>query len=171
MRRLCALAALASAVFAVAACTGDGQRPGVVGQPTVSGSAPAPSGTAGATPTATPAPPDPAVTRQVCADAVRAAGEVVKLFNDQLAVLERAAARGDEATMVAAAEKIMDELTEMATTLRVYAQRSVTPPVRAALSKAAATLSEMASESYPGSPADIKKALTGLGSAFTSACA
>jgi hypothetical protein len=120
------------------------------------------------TPTRTPA--DPRLTRQICAAAVRGTGEVLKMFNEQLATLERAAARGDQSTMVEAAEVIIEQVVEMATALRVFAQKAVTPRVRAALSRASAKLAEIATESYAGSPTDIRTTLTGLGTALTKAC-
>jgi hypothetical protein len=116
------------------------------------------------------APADPRLTRQICAAAVRAAGEVLEVFNVQLAALERAAARGDESTMVEAAEVIIEQVTEASAALRVFAQKAVTPRVRLALSRAAATLAEIASASYNGSPTDIRTTLSGLGPALTKAC-
>jgi hypothetical protein len=119
-------------------------------------------------PTKTPA--DPRLTRQICAAAVRGAGEVLKVFNEQLAALERAAARGDEGTMVEAAEVIIEQVVEMATALRVFAQKAVTPRVKAALNRASAKLAEIATESYTGSPTDIRTTLTGLGASLSKAC-
>jgi hypothetical protein len=116
------------------------------------------------------APPDPRLTRQICAAAVRAAGDVLEVFNVQLAALERAAARGDESTMVEAAEMIIEQVTEASAALRVFAQKAVTPRVRMALSRAAATLAEIASASYDGSPTDIRATLTGLGPTLAKAC-
>jgi hypothetical protein len=120
------------------------------------------------TPTKTPA--DPRLTRQICAAAMRGAGEVLKVFNEQLAALEQAAARGDQNTMVEAAEVIIEQVTEMATALRVFSQKAVTPRVRSALAKASAKLAEIATESYAGSPTDIRSTLTGLGTSLSKAC-
>jgi hypothetical protein len=144
---------------AVAGCTGEAglASPGRTGSVRVS-----------VTPTKSPA--DPRLTRQVCAAAVRATREVLKVFNEQLATLERAAARGDQNTMVEAAEVIIEQVVEMATAMRVFAQKAVTPRVRTALSRASAKLAEIASESYAGSPTDIRTTLAGLGTSLTKAC-
>jgi hypothetical protein len=115
-------------------------------------------------------PVDPRLTRQICAAAVRGTGEVLKVFNEQLATLERAAARGDQSTMVEAAEVIIEQVVDMATALRVFAQKAVSPRVRAALSRASAKLAEIATESYAGSPTDIRTTLAGLGTSLTKAC-
>jgi hypothetical protein len=119
---------------------------------------------------ATGAPADPRVTRQICSSAVKAAGDVLKVFNEQLATLENAATRGDEHSMVEAAEVIIERVTEMSAALRAFAQKAVTPRVRMALSRASATLAEIASASYTGSPWDIRKTLSGLGSSIAKAC-
>lgn len=118
----------------------------------------------------TKAPADPRLTRQICAAAVRSTGEVLEVFNVQLAALELAAAQGDESTMVESAEVIIEQVTEAAAALRVFAQKAVTPRVRAALSRAAATLAEIASASYTGSPTDIRTTLSGLAPALSKAC-
>jgi len=157
MRR--ALAAAAVTVVTVTACA---TGPGVAST--------LPAGASRVSATATPVPVDPAVNRQVCAAAASAAGKGVRDFNVELAALERAAARGDQHAVVDSAEVILDQLTGLAATLRRLAQRAVSPSVRAALGRASATLGSIASESYAGSPADIRKALVGLAGSFTRAC-
>jgi hypothetical protein len=142
---------------------------------TVAGCAPGPTfGPAGhsAQLSAVPTPQaaDPRLTRQICAAAVKATGTTLEVFNEQLASLERAAARGDQASLVEAAEVIVDQVREMSRVLRSFAQKAVTPRVRAALRRAAATLTEITSESYSGSPSDIRRTLSGLGPALAKAC-
>ena len=161
-RALAAIAAtvvVAAAATAVAACA---TEPGLASSKR--------TGTVRLSVPPTRAPADPRLTRQICGAAVEAAGDVLEVFNEQLAALERAAARGDQNTMVEAAEVIIDQVTDMSTALRAFAQKAVTPRVRAALSRASAMLAEIASESYAGSPSDIRRTLTGLGTSLTKAC-
>jgi hypothetical protein len=150
--------ALAAAVIAVMTATACGTQPGIAANPL--------SRTTTASPTAA----DPAVTRQACLTAVRAAGDGVRVFNDQLQVLERAAARGDQHAMVAAAEVINNKMRELASTLRRLSQTAVSPRVRAALGGASAMLRDITSVSYTGSPSDIRTALVGFGTSFHRAC-
>lgn len=161
MRRVLACAAVATVVFAAGACTGDSQAG--PSQPTTSASA-------GLGTTLPPAPGDPGVTRQTCTAAIKVATAGTKVFNDQLAALEKAAAKGDQTAMVAAAEAINKEFLAMASALGALSQKTVSPSVKAALTDASAALSDIASETYTGTMADIKKKLTELGASFTKAC-
>ncbi len=162
MRRVLALAVAATVVIAIAACTDDPAQPGPSAQPSTSASA-------GLT-APPPSPGDPAVTKQVCTDAVKVATDGTKIFNDQLVALEKAAAKGDQTAMVAAAEAIHKKFTEMAAALGTLSQKSVSPSVKAALTDASAALTEIASETYAGTMADTKKKLTDLALSFTKAC-
>jgi hypothetical protein len=165
MRRVLALAAVSAAVFAAAACTGSPAVPSAVGQPT-------PGTSASSTTSATTPPPtaDPNVTKQVCTDATAAAADGTKVFNEQIGALETAAAKGDQTTMVSSAEVIQKKLVELAASLKTLSQKSVTPAVKTALTDASSALTEIASESYTGSPQDIQKKLTDLAGTFAKAC-
>lgn len=160
MQRVLAWAAAATVVFAIAECTDDPAQPGPGTQPSTSASA-APT---------TPSPGNLVVTKRVCTDAVKVATDGTKVFNDQLVALEKAAAKGDQTAMVAAAEAIHKEFTEMTAALGTLSQKSVSPSVKAALSDASAALTEIASETYAGTMADTKKKLTDLAASFTKAC-
>jgi hypothetical protein len=113
---------------------------------------------------------DPAVTRQVCVDAAEAADDGSRYFSDQLAVIERAAARGDQSTVVLAASLIQDRLIELAQTLTALAREAVSPSVRAVLTRATATLTEISSPSYPGTQMDIERRLNDVSAAVAEAC-
>lgn len=167
MPRVWALAAAVAAVFAAAACT---VRPAPQPQPAPTA---APTTSAPAVALATPpaSPGDPAVTKQVCVTATAAAVEATKVFTDQIALLEAAAAKDDRTAMVAAAEAIQKELVELAASLATLSQQQVSPAVRSALTDGYAVLKEISSESYPGTAADIQKRLSDLAAGFAKTCA
>lgn len=166
MRRVLALAAVTTAVFAVAACTGD-PAPLASTAPTVSLSATA-APTVPVPPPVTPG--DAAVTHQVCVDASAAATEVTTYFSDQIAALEAAAAKGDQTAMVAAATAIQQKFLSLATALGTLAQKPVDSDVKSALADAAAALKEISSEAYTGTTQDTQKRLVDLAATFAKAC-
>jgi hypothetical protein len=152
-----AVAALAAVVPAAVACGTESGRPlaAVVD-----------AGQVG--PSTTPA--DPAVTRELCAKAVKATAEGVRVFNTQIQLIEKAAADGDEEAIVTAAEVINQRITGMATTLRAYSRAPVSARVRVRLSQASATLRHLSSEEYDGTPADIRETLTDVRRELRAAC-
>jgi hypothetical protein len=170
MRRVLALAAVVpavtTAVLAATACTGDPIQP-VSLAPTAPLSTSAPT-TLQATPTHTPG--DAAVTSQVCADATAASADVAKVFSDQIAALEAAAAKGDQTAMVAAATLIQHKFLDLAASLTKLSQKPVDSNVKAALTGAAAALKEVSSESYPGTTQETQKRLGDLVATFANAC-
>ncbi len=163
MRRVVGWVAGATLVVTTAACTGERPLPGPL-QPTAGASSSVP-------PTAPASPDDPAVTRRTCTAAIGLARDGMKVFNEQLAVLEKAASRGDQTAMVAAAEAINKKFNDMAASLGTLAQESVSPPVKIALTGASAALSDVASETYAGTMVDITKKLAEVAATVTKACA
>jgi len=154
----------AATVLTVAAC---GQGPTTAGtrvQPVVTGRAsPSLSGTpvdSG----------DPLLTRRLCSEAAIATAAATSDFHAQLAVLERAAAKGDQDGLVAAAEAINGRLTALAVTLAAMAQRSVTTSVKKLLSDAARALADISSPGYPGTTSDIATMLGDFVTGFAQAC-
>ncbi|MDT5025262.1 MAG: hypothetical protein QOE61_1688 [Micromonosporaceae bacterium] len=165
MRRVLALAAVTTAVLAATACTGD------PAQPVASPASPSTSASTTRAATPPPTPGDAAVTRQVCLDAAAGAADVTKVFTDQIAALEAAAAKGDQAAMVAAAELIQKKFLALSATLTTLSQKRVDPGVKAALTDAAAALKEISSSSYPGTTQDTQKRLGDLAATFAKVCA
>ncbi len=168
MRRVLVLTAVMTAVFAATACSGD---PVTAPPSSASGS---PSGGASAT-----APPtaaatvtlgDPTATIEACTSATAGAADVTKVFTEQLAAIEAAAAKGDQTAMVAAAGIIQTKFVSLSATLSQLSQTPVDSDVKAALANAAAGLREISSESYPGTTQDTQKRLTDLAAAVTLAC-
>ncbi|HEX6869527.1 MAG TPA: hypothetical protein VF163_00390 [Micromonosporaceae bacterium] len=114
---------------------------------------------------------DPAVTRRTCVDAVRAASDGLYVFNTQMATLERAAARDDQAALIHAATVITNKFTELSATLITLSRRPVSTSVRATLVKASATVAGLGAVSYQGTPADQRAALTRVKASLVQACA
>lgn len=162
MRRMIALAGIAVVAVIPTACA-DG-----LGSATTAG----PMDTAAVVPVraATPPPPDAAVTRQVCAVAERTASRGLRVFTHHMAALETAAARNDQTAMVAAATAITTEFAAMAATLGSLSKRSVSAPVRVALVDASASIRQMGSIEYVGTPADQHEELREVADAFAEAC-
>jgi hypothetical protein len=161
MRRVGAVVAVvvfAAVVPAAVACGTDGGRPLAA---VVDAARPGPG-------TTTPA--DPAVTRELCAKAVKATADGVRVFNTQLAVIEEAAADGDEEAIVSAAKVINVRITGMATTLRAYSRAPVSARVRVRMAQASAALRHLSSEEYAGTPADIRETLTDVRRKLRDAC-
>jgi hypothetical protein len=122
-------------------------------------------------PSPTTPPEDPAVTADVCSLASAATSSTTKIFNDQIAALEQAAARNDQATMVRAAETINRQFANLAATLTQLAARAVSPALRTVLTDIATALTQMYALSYTGTTVDIRKKLLDFAAAFTSTCA
>lgn len=124
-----------------------------------------------ATPSPTVTPEDPAVTADVCSLATADTASTTKLFNDQMAALEQAAARGDQAAMVAAAGAINKRFMSLGATLTQLATRPVSPALRAVLTDIATALAQMSSLAYTGTTVDIRKKLLDFAAAFAKVCA
>jgi hypothetical protein len=153
-------------VLAGVAC---GPVPVAVVTPT-SDPAVSPSGTPSATPSPTPPPVDPAVVLEACSLASAATSGATKVFNDQIAALEQAAARNDQVAMVTAAEAINKEFVGLAATLSQLAQRPVSPELKTVLTDVAAALTQMSSLAYTGTTVDIRKKLLDFAAAFNRTC-
>lgn len=121
--------------------------------------------------TPSPRPGDPAVTRRVCAAAVQAATNGLRIFDEQMAVLERAAARDDEAAVINAATVITKSLRNLAVSFHALSRRSSRVRVQAALRQAATELAIMSSESYVGTSADQRRELAELAGTLEKVCA
>jgi hypothetical protein len=161
MRRVLTMAVATTIAFAaLGACSG-GPRAGApmaLPTPSVASASPMPSAS------------DPNLTLLVCTAATLAAADGAKLFNDQWARLEKAAAKGDPAAMVRAAELIQRTFVELAEGLGTLSRKSVSPQVRLALAEGAAILTEIASQTYSGTTADISRELADLAAGFARAC-
>jgi hypothetical protein len=118
----------------------------------------------------TPSAGDPNLTLQVCTAATLAAADGAKLFNEQWARLEKAAAKDDPAAMVRAAELIQRTFVELAAGLGTLSRKSVSPQVKLALAEGSAVLTEIASQKYSGTTADINRELADLAAGFAKAC-
>jgi hypothetical protein len=123
------------------------------------------------TATATLPPADPVVTADACTIAANATQATTQVFSEQMGKLEEAAARKDQAAVVAAAAAINAQFQSLATTLTELAKRQVTPALKTALLDVAQALTQMASPSYTGTSVDILKKLADFAAAFASACA
>lgn len=169
MRRVMAWAGVAALTMAGAACTPEpGAKPRA--WPTPAAVVPARATAPGTAPGGTTGPVDRAATRRVCVVASQTAARGVEVFNAETARLERAAARDDQETVVAAATAIAVELGSMAATLDTLSRQPVASRVRAALVDAEETLTAMRSPSYAGTLVDQRAELRGLAAAFARAC-
>jgi hypothetical protein len=120
-----------------------------------------------------PGPPvraDSAVTHRVCQAARSATVDGRRYLVEQLQAIDDAAARGDQRAIVVAAEAVQDRLLTLAASMALWASQPVSPPVRTALVRAAATLRAICAESYAGTPDDIDRELGELGRSFAGAC-
>ena len=137
--------------------------------------APSPDATASASPSVslspTSPPEDPAVTADVCNLASAATAGTTKIFNDQIAALEQAAARNDQATMVTAAQTINRQFANLAATMTQLAERPVSPALRTVLTDVATALTQMYALSYTGTTVDIRKKLLDFAAALAKTCA
>ena len=93
-----------------------------------------------------------------------------KVFNDQIAALEQAPPRNDQAAMVAAAEAINKQFVSLAAILTQLSERPVTPALKTVLTDIATALTQMSSLSYTGTTVDIRKKLLDFAAAFTKTC-
>jgi hypothetical protein len=150
----------------VGACNGP-SSPVPVGQ--IQSPAPA---TPSESPTPSPTPTaDAAVTTQVCLTVNQATEDATVVVNDQLTVLEHAAASGDQPAMVAAAEAINKQFTTLSAYLATQSQVFLLEPaVQATLTDVSEALAEMASPRYIGTMVDIKKEMIEFAAAFTASC-
>jgi hypothetical protein len=117
-----------------------------------------------------PAPADPVLTGQACAAAAISAASSSQLFRDKMAAIETAAAQDDAAAMVAAADDIQLTFVELAHGLAALSKRPLSPAVRAALTKASAALTEISSNTYVGTTADISQRLAEVSATLVAAC-
>ncbi len=133
---------------------------------------------AGASPsapaTSIPTPTAPAggvdLTAQVCTDASQAIAEASAYFTAQMSALEKAAAKGDQDAVVAAATAIQNRITALGLAVTTFTTQTISPELRKVLVESAASLQEIASEAYTGTQADIRKTFTQLTGAFDKAC-
>ncbi len=153
------------AVLTTTACNGSTPR---AAQPPVV----EPTASASPSPSASPTPPplDPAVTADVCSLAAAATTSTTKVFNDQLAALEQAAARNDQSAMVAAAEAINKQFVSLAAILTQLSERPVASALKTVLTDIATALTQMSSLSYTGTTVDIRKKLLDFAAAFNKTC-
>jgi len=111
------------------------------------------------------------VTADVCSLSTAATASTTKIFNDQIAALEQAAARNDQATMVRAAETINRQFENLAATFTQLAERPVSAALRTVLTDIATALTQMYALSYTGTTVDIRKKLLDFAAAFANTCA
>lgn len=159
---------LALAVFALAACSD--AAPQTAPTPAASGASPGVSASASGGPGSPALTSDAAVTAKVCTDAGKAMTDASAFFTTQMSALEKAAAKGDQDAIVAAATAIQDRLMALTNIVAAYSAKAVTPELRKVLVDATTALTEISSEGYTGTQADIKKQLTTLTAAFAKAC-
>lgn len=121
-------------------------------------------------PTPTPPTVDPATTRVVCDKALSAAKDMVSVFDDRLAEIDRAAARGDQTAVIAAATEIHEKILNVAGQLRRWSGLAVAPEVRRMLEAAAQTLTVITSARYTGGVTQQRQVLERLVRRFTATC-
>jgi hypothetical protein len=170
MRRVLAIAAVTTAVLAASACSGGDAllaSPAVTTTPSLPTS---PTATPRPTPSVSVTPGDPATTNEACTSATAGAADATKIFTEQLAAIEAAAAKGDQTAMVAAAGVIQTNLVALSTTLAGLSEKPVDTDVKAALTRAAAGLREISSESYAGTTQETQRRLGELAGAVALAC-
>jgi hypothetical protein len=114
---------------------------------------------------------DPLLTRQACTAAALSAFDSTRLFHSQMAVIERAAADDDTATLIAAANLIQRSFVQLAHGLALLSHRPLSPEVAQALREASQTVTEISSNTYAGSTADISSRLADVTTSVLTACA
>jgi hypothetical protein len=107
----------------------------------------------------------------VCTEATAATAAATAVINDQLGILEQAAAAGDQARMVAAAEIINTQFRTLSATFALRSQTLTSPALNRTLIDVSEALAEMASPRYTGTMVDIKKKMIDFSAAFTAVCA
>lgn len=160
------LAVIVAATLLATACT---RIPVAVGSPSVE-PGPSESLTPSATLSPTPPPVDPATTLAVCTEASSATVLTTSIYNEQIASLEQAAARNDQATMIQAAGAINNQFVALADTLTVLSQRAVSQELKSVLADIATALRQMSSLAYTGTIVDIRKKLLDFAAAFQHTC-
>ncbi len=157
MRRLIAASMVVAAALVTAGCAGDPAAPGTVASVRVARTSAGP-------------PIDPVVTKQVCGEAKTGTTDTVRFFHDQLLAIESAAARGDQASVVLAADAIQQRIVGLATSLIRWSQLPVSPTVKGTLLLAASSLLAVSSKTYPGNQADISRRLDELKRKIDAVC-
>ena len=114
---------------------------------------------------------DPLLTRQACTAAAISAVDSTRLFHNQMAVIEQAAADDDTAALIAAANLIQRGFVQLAKGLAVLSTKPLSPGVVEAFRAAARSMTEISSNTYAGSTADINTRLTDLTTSVLTACA
>ena len=135
---------------------------------------PLPTGSASASPSLSPSPTAPpvdaAVTLDVCNQVSAASVAVTKVFKDQMAAIEQAAAHNDQASMVTAAETINTQFVTVAAAFRDLAKLAIPPELKTVLTDIATALTQMSSVAYAGTTVDILKKLNDFDLALTPIC-
>jgi hypothetical protein len=148
-------------------CTGAPARTGLIThveeRPSASASAPVVVPSPGAF--------DPLLTQQACTAAALSTFDSTRLFHSQMAVIERAAADDDTATLIAAANLIQRSFVQLAHGLALLSHRSLSPEVAQALQEASQTVTEISSNTYAGSTADVSTKLADVTTSVLTACA
>jgi hypothetical protein len=163
--RLAIGAILVLLAVTVVACNDPGPGPSMAAVESSQSTSPSPS----ASPTEPPV--DPAATVEVCGLASTASVATTTIFNEQIAALEQAAAQGDQAAMLAAAEAINQKFVDLAETMTRLANRPVAAELRTVLTDIASALTDMSALSYTGTTVDIRKKLLDFAAAITRVCA
>jgi hypothetical protein len=114
---------------------------------------------------------DPLLTQEACTAAALSAFDSTRLFQSQMAVIERAAADDDTATLIAAANLIQLSLVQLAHGLALLSHRPLSPEVAQTLREASQTVTEISSNTYAGSTADISTKLADVTTSVLTACA
>jgi hypothetical protein len=114
---------------------------------------------------------DPLLTQQACTAAALSAFDSTRLFHNQMAVIEQAAADDDTAKLIAAANLIQRSFVQLAHGLALLSHRPLSPEVAQALLTASQTVTEISSNTYAGSTADISSKLADVTAAVLTACA
>jgi hypothetical protein len=159
MRRLVVASGLVAVVAAAAGLTGCSavmQRVGVL-----------PAVLTTPSPTAT---TDPATTRAVCQDASSALTYTQASFAVNLDAIDQAAAQGNQAQLMAAADAIQNRLLGLAESLVGWASQPVPLTLRSTLLNGAATLRTITGSSYSGNQADIAQQLQDMSHALAGVC-
>jgi len=113
---------------------------------------------------------DPTLTREACIAAAISAADSTRLFHNQMAVIERAAADDDTAALIAAATRIQRSFVQLAQGLSTLSTKPLSPEVAQALRDASRSMTEISSSTYAGSTADINSRLTDLTTSVLTAC-
>ena len=113
---------------------------------------------------------DPWLTQQACTAAALTTADSARLFRNQMALIEKAAAEDNPSALVAAASVVQRSFVDLAEGLAFLARKPVSPQVAAALSDVSASFAEISSNTYVGSTSDISTRLSQLTAAVVRAC-